>query len=192
MRLFHWRLPNTAQLAAKTRDPHLFQWKHLDPPILRLSRAPWNRLKIYKSLLRNLANTSPFCWSIVESTKKRSHVIQVPTQIHLIYKQTIQTNHPTKIDWLFFDVFSGWPGQGFQTLSIKSIVCSKSKFGGFGFHGGFQHFATWRIQHFAAGKSSPGCPGSGGWNEQVRHDGWSGHWVSDLLTYIEILIIHSL
>ena len=45
-------------------------------------------------------------------------------QIHLIYRQTIQTNHPNKLIDFFLKFFSGWPGQVARNLSIKSIFAA--------------------------------------------------------------------
>ena len=175
VRLFHWRLPNRAQLAAKRQPRETPRDAQTPFSICTWIRglaalAPWNRLKIYKSHLRNLANTPPFV-EVQPNLQKKGSMLYRCQQIHLIYKQTIQTSIQ-QIDWLFWSFFQvAWPS--FQNLSIKSIFAANPNLG-----------IPWGIPAFChmedpanAAKSSPGVPGPV-WNEQVRHDGWSGHeWV---------------
>lgn len=133
------------------RPKHLFQYA-LGSAVLA-ALAPWNRLKIYKSHLRNLANTPPFV-EVQPNLQKKGSMLYRCQQIHIIYKQTIQTSIQTKLIDLF-EVFSGGLAK-FPEFIYKEYFCSKSKFGGF--HGGFQHFATWRIQQTQLNHLR--CPGS--------------------------------
>jgi len=96
VRLFHWRLPNRAQLAAKRQPRETPRDAQTPFSICTWIRglaalAPWNRLKIYKSHLRNLANTPPFV-EVQPNLQKKGSMLYRCQQIHLIYKQTIQTS----------------------------------------------------------------------------------------------------
>lgn len=89
------------------RRPNTFFNLHLDPRSCGFG-AMEQAQDLQKSL-KELGQHSPFCWSTAESTKKRFHVIQVPTNT-----SHLQTNHPNihpkkLID--FFLSFFRWPGQ---------------------------------------------------------------------------------